>query len=280
MILIMACSVLSQTTGEMHGKTSTDRHGVGCAGASAGHRSGNSGRPALCAGGAAARIARRHPGGDGCCAGRGASHRRQTPGSAAPQGGKACGGAAELGRPTPRVHEYRTRARISRAMDQAGRRGWRAGCLTIACCTGPGARAPCSCFSGVSHADAPWLAQGRPGHSASQERPSRAGGMEKNLPEALAALLSPKQVCGRRVRLMFQDEARFGRMVRIRRCWAPAPERPVVNNGYERQFVYVYGGVSPIEGELDWMICPKMNTERMSEYLAQVTTAHPNEFMV
>ena len=37
--------------------------------------------------------------------------------------------------------------------------------------------------------------------------------MEKKLPEALAALLNPKEVCGRRVRLMFQDEARFGRMV-------------------------------------------------------------------
>jgi hypothetical protein len=32
---------------------------------------------------------------------------------------------------------------------------------------------------------------------------------------------------------MFQDEARFGRMVRIKRCWAPAPLRPVVDNGYE-----------------------------------------------
>jgi DDE superfamily endonuclease len=82
------------------------------------------------------------------------------------------------------------------------------------------------------------------------------------------------------MRLMFQDEARFGRMVRIRRCWAPAPERPVVDNGYVRQFVYVYGAVSPIEGDLDWMICPNMNTERMGEYLAQVSAAHPDEFIV
>ena len=44
---------------------------------------------------------------------------------------------------------------------------------------------------------------------------------------------------------MFQDEARFGRMVRIRRCWAPAPQRPLVDNGYEREFTYVYGAVSP-----------------------------------
>ena len=59
--------------------------------------------------------------------------------------------------------------------------------------------------------------------------------MEKKLPETLATLLTPEQVQGRRVRLMFQDEARLGRMVRIRRCWAPTPERPVVANGYERE---------------------------------------------
>jgi len=104
--------------------------------------------------------------------------------------------------------------------------------------------------------------------------------VEKKLPETLAAILKPEQVQGRHVRLMFQDEARFGRMVRIRRCWAPAPYRPVVNNGYERQFVYVYGAVSPVEGEMDWMICPMMNTERMGEYLAQVALAHPGEFIV
>ena len=104
--------------------------------------------------------------------------------------------------------------------------------------------------------------------------------MEKKLPETLATLLTPEQVQGRRVRLMFQDEARFGRMVRIRRCWAPTPERPVVANGYEREFVYVYGAVSPVEGELDWMIGRLMNTERMSTFLAQVSAAHECEFMV
>jgi len=88
--------------------------------------------------------------------------------------------------------------------------------------------------------------------------------VEKKLPETLAALLTPENVKRRRVRLMFQDEARFGRMVRIRRCWSPAPHRPSVANGYEREFVYLYGAVSPIEGEMDWMISPKMNTEQMT----------------
>jgi RNA polymerase subunit RPABC4/transcription elongation factor Spt4 len=104
--------------------------------------------------------------------------------------------------------------------------------------------------------------------------------VEKKLPETLAALLKPEQVQDRPVRLMFQDEARFGRMVRIRRCWAPTPERPVVANGYQREFVYVYGAVSPVQGELDWMIGRQMNTERMSTFLAQVSAAHEWEFMV
>ena len=94
--------------------------------------------------------------------------------------------------------------------------------------------------------------------------------MEKKLPEKVAAVLIPEEVNGRQVRLMFQDEARFGRMVRIRRCWAPEPLRPSVANGYEREFVYVYGAVSPIEGEMDWMISQKMNTEQMMRVISLI----------
>jgi hypothetical protein len=104
--------------------------------------------------------------------------------------------------------------------------------------------------------------------------------VEKKLPEMLAALLIPEEVQGRRVRLMFQDEARFGRMVRIRRCWSPAPARPVVPNGYEREFVYVYAAVSPMEGVMDWMICRQMNTDQMSVFLGQVSAAHPDDFIL
>jgi hypothetical protein len=104
--------------------------------------------------------------------------------------------------------------------------------------------------------------------------------VEKKLPEMLATLLTSELVAGRLVRLMFQDEARFGRMVRPRRCWAPAPLRPVISNGYEREFVYVYGAVSPLQGELDWRLCRQMNTVRMGEFLQQVSQAHPTELIV
>jgi hypothetical protein len=104
--------------------------------------------------------------------------------------------------------------------------------------------------------------------------------VEKKLPALLADLLTPEAVEGRPIRLMFQDEARFGRMVRPKCCWAPAPLRPTLDNGYERQFVYVYGAVSPHQGDLDWLLCREMNTQRMGEFLAQIAQAHPAEFIL
>jgi hypothetical protein len=103
---------------------------------------------------------------------------------------------------------------------------------------------------------------------------------KKTLPQELAAVLTGEAVRERPIRLMFQDEARFGRMARIRRCWAPSPLRPVVFNGYEREFTYVYGGVSPLQGQLDWSLSDKMNTAQMAAFLSQVSQAHPREFIV
>lgn len=51
-------------------------------------------------------------------------------------------------------------------------------------------------------------------------------------------------------------------------------------NGYERQFTYVYGAVSPVQGDFDTMICEKMNTENMSSFLRQVRERHPGEFVI
>jgi hypothetical protein len=104
--------------------------------------------------------------------------------------------------------------------------------------------------------------------------------VEKKLPQKLASLLTKDAVREREIRLMFQDEARFGRMTRIRRCWSPHPLRPMVFNGYEREFTYVYGAVSPKEGHMDWSLQPKMNTETMSGFLKQISEAHPDEFIV
>ena len=165
-------------------------------------------------------------------------------------------------------------------MGRAGQGGRTVG--TLADPSGAGATVG-SCggrLGGVAAISPARVAQGGPGHTPPQERSRGATGVEKKLPETLAATLNRIDLGGRSVRLMFQDEARFGRMARPRRCWAPLPWRPVMLNGYERQFVYVYGAVSPLQGDLDWMLCREMNAVRMGEFLGQVSRAHPDEFIV
>ena len=82
------------------------------------------------------------------------------------------------------------------------------------------------------------------------------------------------------LRLMFQDEARFGRMSDPRACWAPAPLRPTVNLALVREFRYEYAAVSPWDGNLDYMTSDKMNTEAMSRFLARVSQSHKDDFIV
>ncbi len=65
-----------------------------------------------------------------------------------------------------------------------------------------------------------------------------------------------------------------------RSCWAPAPHRPVVNLALVREFRYEYAAVSPWDGCLDYMTADKMNTDSMTRFLDQVSTAHREEFIV
>jgi hypothetical protein len=65
---------------------------------------------------------------------------------------------------------------------------------------------------------------------------------------------------GRRLRIMFADEARFGRMNRIRPCWAPIGTRPEVAAQLIREYIYLYGAVSPEDGTCVYLIMPTSNT--------------------
>lgn len=82
------------------------------------------------------------------------------------------------------------------------------------------------------------------------------------------------------VYLMFQDEARFGRISDPKKCWAPAPYRPKVLQALVRQYNYVFGAVCPATGHLDYMKAPDMKTDKMSLFLKQVSRAHSNKFVI
>lgn len=65
---------------------------------------------------------------------------------------------------------------------------------------------------------------------------------------------------GRSLRIMFADEARFGRINRARPCWAPIGTRPEVAAQLIREYIYLYGAVSPKDGICVYLIMPTSNT--------------------
>ena len=79
--------------------------------------------------------------------------------------------------------------------------------------------------------------------------------MEKKLPEELKAAAS-RFKSKAPLRLMFQDEARFGRISDTRRCWCPKPMRPMAKAMVTQEYTYAYAAVSPLDGMLDTLILP------------------------
>jgi hypothetical protein len=82
------------------------------------------------------------------------------------------------------------------------------------------------------------------------------------------------------VSLMFQGEARFGRMSDPGKCWVTVPHRPKIMKDLVREYRYIFGAVCPKIGHTDYMESFDMNTNSMSRFLRQVSKAHPNKLVV
>jgi transposase-like protein len=79
---------------------------------------------------------------------------------------------------------------------------------------------------------------------------------------------------------MFQDEARFGRISHVRRCWAPKPMRPICQAMLTHEYTYAYGAVDVCTGEFDSLILPHVNTHCMQLFLHEISARHPDEHIV
>jgi transposase len=101
----------------------------------------------------------------------------------------------------------------------------------------------------------------------------------KKLPEIVDQEVA-RQAPERPIRLMFQDEARFGRINDPRRCWAPKGCRPEVGMQIVREYTYAFGAASPHDGVLDTLVLPVVTAETMSIFLAEVARRHPEEFIL
>lgn len=103
--------------------------------------------------------------------------------------------------------------------------------------------------------------------------------MEKKLPETLTEIRQD-WAHGEPIKLMFQDEARFGRIADVRRCWAPKPMRPLCQGMLTHEYTYTFGAVDACTGEFDSLILPRVNTECMQLFLNEVSKRHPKEQIV
>lgn len=94
------------------------------------------------------------------------------------------------------------------------------------------------------------------------------------------AAAATRGLAGLPVRIMFMDEARFGRISEVRRCWAPPGVRPIGFAQVERQYTYAYAAVAPFDGELMSLVLPEVNAEMMSIFLKETARRYLNEQVV
>ena len=82
------------------------------------------------------------------------------------------------------------------------------------------------------------------------------------------------------VRIMFEDEAGFGRISDPVNCWAPPKHRPAVPNQRVRQYKTVYGAVSPLDGKSIFVVLDKSNTENMNIFLKALSEKFPDDMIL
>ena len=83
-----------------------------------------------------------------------------------------------------------------------------------------------------------------------------------------------------KIRLMFEDEAGFGRISDPADCWAPSGVRPVVPCHHIREYEYAYGAVDPVDGEKFFLVLPNSNTACMNIFLRELSAAYCNDYIL
>jgi transposase len=81
------------------------------------------------------------------------------------------------------------------------------------------------------------------------------------------------------VMIMFCDEARFGRINSVHKCWVRG-ERPTVYSQIVREYTYVYSAVSPFDGTMDSLIINGVNSECMGFFLDEVGRRHTDKTII
>lgn len=84
----------------------------------------------------------------------------------------------------------------------------------------------------------------------------------------------------KKVRLMFQDEAGFGRINKPKQCWCPQGTRPTVPCHHIREYRYAYGAVEPVTGESFFLVMPYCNTDCMNIFLEKLSVEYADDVIL
>ena len=96
---------------------------------------------------------------------------------------------------------------------------------------------------------------------------------KKIWPNALAHA-ERADILGRKLRIFFQDEGRFGRISDPRQCWAPPKIRPIVKAQHIREYIYAFAAICPHDGQMSSLITDHVDASTMSQFLAQVANEY------
>ncbi len=73
----------------------------------------------------------------------------------------------------------------------------------------------------------------------------------------------------RRLRVFFQDEARFGQQGTTTNVWAPKGSRPSAVRQTEYEYLWVIGAVCPETGRSEGLLSPRLNTDVINVFLRE-----------
>lgn len=81
--------------------------------------------------------------------------------------------------------------------------------------------------------------------------------------------------------LLFEDEARFGRISTVRACWAPPDTRPRVRHQQVREYCQGMLAVNPLEGRISALVVDDgVDHHTLNAFLVETTTRFPQRYSI
>lgn len=117
----------------------------------------------------------------------------------------------------------------------------------------------------------------RPRHRKAD--PEKIKAFKEQWPERIEAIAAEHP--GKRLRVYFQDESRFGQQGTNTNVWAKKGSRPTAVRQTEYEYLWVIGAACPETGHAEGLLSPQLNTAIINTFLEQFSaTIPPDEHAV